>query len=579
MSASWADIQPLDEDDPVRLGAYPLIGRLGAGGMGRVYLGRSLTDGGLVAVKTLLAEGEISPVDRRRFAREVKVARRAEGARTARVLGSDPEAERPWLATEYIPAPSLAELVLHAGPLTGTAARWVTRGALEALAELHRHGIVHRDVKPQNLLLPLGGPRLIDFGISHATDLTRTQLTLGTVAFTSPEQARGEPSTTASDMYSIGATLFHLAVGRAPYPPDVEMLPLLTYVAEARVDLTGLPDELGPVVRNCLASDPGDRPQVTDLLERFTFELAEMPTAPDAGGWLPTPWTRIIEAYARRGHELVADPGAVVRAAADGHPVRPAEEAGPPQTRPLTTDWEAAPGTSPHPGGAPDHADRTAAHADPEGTAEHADSDAPHGRGARVFVRVVQTVMAAVLLTLAALGVYGYYAARQAGQPDATDRAFSGMRVGECVGTGLGPDLGWLSRMPQRAPCLADDADWRVVAVDKGGPADRCYPSYHTMPWLHTSTAGTTGLCLERIFHRGECVLGAEPTPGSTVAVTLLKPDPVFATTVSCSDTAPADYAVLHVLEFGPVESGCPARTRVLYRFPDRGKVLCLTPA
>ncbi|MFJ3786771.1 serine/threonine-protein kinase [Streptomyces sp. NPDC090093] len=208
---SGADIQPLEDDDPVRLGRFPLIGRLAAGGMGRVYLGRSLTDGVLVAVKSPLAQAEVSAVDQRRFAREVKVARRAEGLHTARVLGADAEAERPWLATEYIPAPSLARLVSEAGTLAGTAARWVTRGAVEAIAELHRDGIVHRDVKPQNLLLPLSGPRLIDFGISHAADLTRTQLTLGTVAFTSPEQARGEPSTAASDIYSLGATLSSLS--------------------------------------------------------------------------------------------------------------------------------------------------------------------------------------------------------------------------------------------------------------------------------------------------------------------------------------------------------------------------------
>ncbi|MEU8436908.1 serine/threonine-protein kinase [Streptomyces sp. NPDC029216] len=257
---SAADVQPLEDGDPVRLGRFPLIGRLSAGGMGRVYLGRSLTDGMLVAIKSPLAQAEISAVDRRRFAREVKVARRAEGLRTARVLGADAEAEWPWLAFEYIPAPSLAELVMKAGILAGPAARWVTRGAVEAVGELHRHGIVHRDVKPQNLLLPLNGPRLIDFGISHAADLTRTQLTLGTVAFTSPEQARGEPSTAASDIYSLGATLFHLLVGRPPYPAGMEMLALLTYVAEADVDLTGLPGELAPLVRDCLALRPGDRP-------------------------------------------------------------------------------------------------------------------------------------------------------------------------------------------------------------------------------------------------------------------------------------------------------------------------------
>ncbi|MFF0725097.1 serine/threonine-protein kinase [Streptomyces sp. NPDC004134] len=321
-----ADIRPLQEDDPAALGPYTLLGRLATGGMGRVFLARSAGDGSLAAVKTLLAEGEIDAIVRRRFAREVKVARRADGVRTARVLDADPDAPWPWMATEYVPAPSVAELVRRAGPLAGTGARWVTRGALESLAELHRQGIVHRDVKPQNLLLELAGPCLIDFGISHAADLTRTQLTLGTVAFTSPEQAVGEPSTAASDVYSLGATLFHLAVGRPPYPADTEMLLLLTYVAEGRTDLAGLPDELAPVVRACLALSPADRPRTRELLDLFTFELAEFPTVPDASGWLPAPWARLIQGYARQARTLAADPR-VLREGGEG-PEWPGPEGG-----------------------------------------------------------------------------------------------------------------------------------------------------------------------------------------------------------------------------------------------------------
>ncbi|MEV0040304.1 serine/threonine-protein kinase, partial [Streptomyces sp. NPDC050804] len=410
---SGARLQPLERGDPTDLGTYTLLGRLAAGGMGRVFLARSRDDGSLVAVKTLLAEGYVAEVDRRRFAREVKVARRAEGVRTARVLDADAEAERPWMATEYVPAPSVSELVRRAGPLTGTAARWVTRGALEALVELHRQGIVHRDVKPQNLLLELSGPRLINFGISHAADLTRTQLTLGTIAFASPEQARGEPCTAASDVYSLGSTLFHLAVGRAPYPPDTEVLLLLTYVAEANTDLGGLPDELGPVVRACLALSPEDRPSARELLEQFTFELAEMPTAAEVGGWLPTPWTRLIEGYARQGRALTADPR--IPAPEDqARPQVPREETreGTAATRVLheVSGAKTAPGDPAYTGSeglsgtrvmaetaAPTRAFPTGVTPDVEVSSRTEDSTTKQpGRGARVLVRSVQVIMASI---------------------------------------------------------------------------------------------------------------------------------------------------------------------------------------
>ncbi|WP_406093162.1 serine/threonine-protein kinase [Streptomyces sp. NBC_01013] len=304
-----ARVQALGGDDPATLGPYRLIGRLASGGMGRIYLARSGERGGrgLVAVKTLLAEGPVSDVDRRRFAREVSLAQRVASAYTARVREADPDAERPWMAIDYIAAPPLSELVRNCGVLPASAVRWIAAGTAEALVTLHGVGIVHRDVKPQNVLLPLDGPRVIDFGISHASDLTLTGLTLGTIAFTSPEQARGEESTAASDVYSLGATLFLLATGRPPYRADGDTLRLLARVQRGELDLGGLPKELVATIRPCLSVDPARRPEPAELLARFRRDQAGLPASQSGTRWLPPRWTALIGAYATQGLELAND--------------------------------------------------------------------------------------------------------------------------------------------------------------------------------------------------------------------------------------------------------------------------------
>ncbi|THA65297.1 serine/threonine protein kinase [Streptomyces sp. A0958] len=297
-----ARIEALGGDDPATLGPYRLLGRLASGGMGRIYLARG-GDRGLVAVKTLLAEARVSETDRRRFAREVTLAQRMDSAFTARVRDADPDARWPWMAIDYIAAPPLSELVRSCGVLPASAVRWIAAGTAQALATLHEAGIVHRDVKPQNVLLPLDGPRVIDFGISHTGDLTLTGLTLGTIAFTSPEQARGEESTAASDVYSLGATLFLLATGRPPYRSDGDTLRLLARVQRGQLDLTGLPKELVATVRPCLAVQPRHRPSLTDLLARFRAQQAGLPPTSSGTRWLPPRWTALIDAYAAQGRE------------------------------------------------------------------------------------------------------------------------------------------------------------------------------------------------------------------------------------------------------------------------------------
>ncbi|WP_053161096.1 serine/threonine-protein kinase [Streptomyces caatingaensis] len=303
-------VMPLGDDDPKRLGGYRLLWRLATGGMGRIHLARAAVGEPLVAVKTLLTEGVVSAVDRKRFAREVDLARRVDSAYTARVLDADPRAERPWMAIEYVPAPSLGDLVQGAGPLPPAALSWVAAGTVQALMALHEKDVVHRDIKPQNILLPLSGPLVIDFGISHAADRTTTSVTLGTIDYMSPEQAHGRSSTRASDVFSLGATLFHLAVGRPPYAEGAEgQLQRLARVQAGRLDLAGLPDELAPLIRPCLAREPGRRPELADLLVGF-LEKADRTASWSAERWLPSGWTTLISAYEAHGRALDADPDA-----------------------------------------------------------------------------------------------------------------------------------------------------------------------------------------------------------------------------------------------------------------------------
>jgi hypothetical protein len=316
-----------------RFGPYEVLRVLGRGGMGEVYLARSPA-GRPVAVKTLLSEtAPLGAAERARFAREIALARRVGGAHTAAVIEADPEAAVPWMATEYVAAPSLGELVRDCGLLRDPAAAcWVGAGVAEALLALHAAGVVHRDVKPSNVLLPVAGPKVVDFGIAHATDLTRTQATLGTIAFTSPEQARGEPSTPASDVYALGATLFHLVTGRPPYA-ESEPLQLLVRVAEARVELDGLPPQLDDVVRPCLRLAPADRPTVPEVLRALTARVAGRPDAVGGAGLLPGEWLERIAGYERAGAAAAAE-AETAPALQDARPAEPAEPSTPPTPAP-----------------------------------------------------------------------------------------------------------------------------------------------------------------------------------------------------------------------------------------------------
>src|ERR1700691_507240 len=207
--------EPLRRWDPERIGPYVILGRLGAGAMGQVYLGRSAA-GRLVAVKTIKVDLAEEAGFRTRFAQEVAgAARRVSGFFTAAVVEADPEADLPWLATAYVPGPSLARLVKACGPQSVGTVRWLAAGCAEALESIHGAGLVHRDLKPSNVLVAPDGPRVIDFGVARAAErmeLTVSRGAVGTPAYMAPEQARDpHQASVASDVYSLGATLLFAA--------------------------------------------------------------------------------------------------------------------------------------------------------------------------------------------------------------------------------------------------------------------------------------------------------------------------------------------------------------------------------
>jgi serine/threonine protein kinase len=294
--------EPLRRWDPEQIGGYVLIGRLGAGAMGQVYLGRSAA-GRLVAVKTIKIELAEEPDFRTRFAQEVAAARRVSGAFTAAVVAADPEADVPWLATAYVPAPSLSRLVRSCGPLPVPAVRWLAAGCAEALESIHAAGLVHRDLKPSNVLVSLDGPRVIDFGVARAAEriqLTVTRGAVGTPAYMAPEQARDtRQATMASDVFSLGATILFAASGHAPYQGETVM-DVLVRLATDPPDLTGLPPELAGVVRECLERDPRKRPNPAAVLARLAPEVSLADTGPEPGSSaLPAPALALIEEYRR----------------------------------------------------------------------------------------------------------------------------------------------------------------------------------------------------------------------------------------------------------------------------------------
>ncbi|MFG1808682.1 serine/threonine-protein kinase [Streptomyces sp. NPDC049040] len=269
------------------MGTYRLAAKLGAGGMGKVYLSHTPA-GRPVAIKVIRPEFAEDAEFRRRFKQEVHAAQRVQGLYTAPVIDSDADGTRPWLATAFVPGPTLSSAVGSHGPLPVPTVLLLVAGIAEALEAVHGAGLVHRDLKPSNVLLASDGPRVIDFGIARAADataLTGSGVTIGTPAFMSPEQAAGREITPATDVFALGQVAAYAALGSPAYGEGPSHAVLYRIVHE-EPDLATLPEELRPLVSRCLAKEPAERPSLAEVV-RMCQTASQQTELRRPEQWLP----------------------------------------------------------------------------------------------------------------------------------------------------------------------------------------------------------------------------------------------------------------------------------------------------
>jgi WD40 repeat protein len=263
-------VNPLKTGDPELVGGYRLLGRLGAGGMAQVFLGAS-PGGRKVAVKLIRPEYADDAEFRRRFAREIAAARQVGGFHTAAVVDADPDADPPWMVTAYIPGPSLSEAVGQNGPLDPAQVRELGAALAEGLTAIHACGLIHRDLKPGNIILGPDGPRIIDFGVArtaNASSLTTVNALIGTYGYMAPEQLGRKEVTFRSDLFALGGVLVFAATGHGPFDAD-ELPAVIGRILSEPPDLSPLTGPLRDILDACLDKDPGNRPDLADLIAYF----------------------------------------------------------------------------------------------------------------------------------------------------------------------------------------------------------------------------------------------------------------------------------------------------------------------
>ncbi|MEU6080059.1 serine/threonine-protein kinase [Streptomyces sp. NPDC047108] len=421
--------------DPQRIGAYRLLGRLGAGGMGVVYLARS-DRGRTVAVKLIRTELAEQDEFRGRFRQEVQAAHRVGGAWTAPVLDADTEAAVPWVATGYIPGPSLRAVISEHGPLPEHAVRVLAAGLAHALHDIHAAGLVHRDLKPSNVLITLDGPRVIDFGIARALEtvtdggLTRTGAMVGSPGFMAPEQVRGERITPACDVFCLGTLLAYAASGSMPFGSGSGVHATMFRIAEEAPDLSTVPAGLHGLLAACLAKDPAQRPTAGQVLQ-----LAGVPAQTYGEPWLPGGLMaqlgrhamRLLEAESPETGEVpvVTGPGTQTGTPPGSHPGA-GPVAAPHANSPAPDLYATTPAPAPHP--ATPATPPPAAH---RATSPRASSPgipaSPAPRAARRRRKGATAVLVAVALAVTALAGVTIYErmndSGQSGTPDGDSKA------------------------------------------------------------------------------------------------------------------------------------------------------------
>jgi serine/threonine protein kinase len=553
-------LKPLQAADPKKVGEYRLLARLGAGGMGRVYLGRS-KGGRTVAVKVIHPHLAEDAEFRRRFEAEAAAVRRVGGIHTVQVVDADTEADPPWLVTEYIAGPSLHEAVTEHGPFSTAAVASLGAGLAEGLMAIHERGVVHRDLKPGNVLLAPDGPRIIDFGIARALDATSQTTTsaVGTPGFMSPEQLRGREVGPAGDVFCLAAVLAFAATGRRPFG-DGPIEALGYRVVNEEPDLTGVPEPLLPLVAAGLAKDPAERPGPDEFLDRCSA-IVQDALGHDEDPSLPEPVATMIATRVAETEVLAPPPGAGPRIPQiPGIPQIPRIQQIPRSVRPKPALAAAAAAVA---------GVLLIALA---GWALGNGGESPAARDAAATTAESPTPSATP--TTAQPSAIPTPSDSASTKPDPVRKAFEKISRGDCLDVYDRPSGEWSRSKPRAVDCGRSDAYLKVFKVvrdhsecRRGGRGELDGELW----WSHgEDDDDEIALCVQRQFRVGECFLANKGAEENTVAIS----NGDLMTSWPCGKSAPDPYEhVLRITAYTNASSCPPGGRRVDWEI--RGRTLC----